>query len=278
MKFFLPLLFLTSVFSSVSALAYNPPYLMIMSRAAENHGRGSYVIEQDVTFRNGPETLTVHEIWTVADENRMRLTFQGVGPLKDTVSGGFVYESSSRLENDGKGVHKHHVGDDWSEPLFHFRYSKPMRTHLVQMKIAPPESLKERAPLKSDGPPDYEAESYVQLARQKGLVTWAVARVFDNTEPPELWIAQDQFTIAKVRNPDKTSVEADDYSKYDGGLYFPKTRSYKWNDTVATAQLRSVKSLGTGKVKDLSNASSLPPMQVTAQTSDMIKEFYQRFR
>lgn len=268
-------LFATLALLSISASAYIPPYSMILSRVAENHGRGNYVIEQDVIYKSDVDTQTVREIWTVIDENRMKVSFQGLGNLKDVVKGVFIYDGSNRTASEGAGVKTRKVGEDWSEPFFHFRYSKPMRNKLVNMKFAPNESLRESAPMKSDGPPNYTPESFLKLARQNGMVAWSLSRN-DGAESPELWIGQDQFVITRVRMPSRSQIDAEEFAKHDGGLYFPRTRTYKWNSKQVTVQVRSIKSLGSAKIKNFTSTANLTPFQFSG--GDVLKEFYLRFR
>lgn len=261
---------------SSAAFAYIPPYSMIMSRTAENHGRGTYVLDQDVTYKTENDSQTVHEVWTIVDENHMRLAFQGVGPLKDVVKGAILYENHTRIVNEGSGNKTQKLGEDWVEPLFFFRYSKNMRARLVQMKISPPESLREEAPLKADtDTPNYIPPSFVRLAKLNGMVTWEIQRNGSNADQPALWIEQDQFVVSKVRTPMKDTVEANDYVKYDNGFYAPKQRVYRWNDRSVSVQLKTVKSLGSAS-KGVMTTTGLTPFQFSG--SDAIRDFYLRFR
>jgi hypothetical protein len=265
------------IFLSFSAWAYIPPYSMIMTRTAENHGRGTYVIEQDVVYKvSDSDKQVVHETWTVTDEAHMRLNFEGVGALKDAVKGTIVYENHTRILNENGGNKTQRLGDDWLEPFFHYRYSKNMRGRLVQLKIAPPESLREEAPLKADGPPDYTPPSFVRLSRLNGMVTWSVEKTPNSPDQPGIWIQQDQFVVNRVRVANKDSVDADDYVKYDGGFYAPRIRTYHWNDRNVVVQLKNVKSLGTKAGKATSSTTGLVPFQFSG--SDVIRDFYLRFR
>src|SRR6185437_4517828 len=82
-----------------AAQAYIPPYWMILSRTAQNHGKGAYIVDQDVTFSavappgpsgaaanapanvassasapaNPTSSLMTHEHWTILNEPNMRL-------------------------------------------------------------------------------------------------------------------------------------------------------------------------------------------------------------
>jgi hypothetical protein len=260
----------------LSAQAYSPPYTMILSRTAENHGRGTFVIEDEVAYRDGTNLQLVRETWTVLDENRMKVSFEGEGALKDQIKGSFIYENRNRLSNETGATKPRRLTENWLEPLFYFKSSKTMRSRLVQLKFAPPESLKDRPVIKPSGGADFEPESYVKLTREKGMVAWAISKDFDSHSSPELWVEQDQFVVTKIRQDASASIDADDYAKFDGGLYFPRSRTYHWNDKTVTIQLLSIKSLGTSKGKDPLAASSLSPFRFSG--SDPLKEFYLRFR
>jgi len=260
---------------SNSAWAYIPPYSMIVSRTAENHGRGTYVIDQDVIYKSENENQIVHETWTVSDENHMRLTFQGLGSLKDVIKGTIVYENQTRVVKEGSGNKSQRLGEDWVEPFFYFRASKTMRNRLVQLKIAPPDSLREDVPLKSEGDPMYTPPPFIRLAKLNGMVTWAIEKTAGVQDQPAIWIEQDQFVVSRLRTPSKDSVDAADYGKYENGFYAPRLRTYHWNDRSVTVQIKNIKSLGAS-AKGVVSTVGLTPFQFSG--SDAIRDFYLRFR
>ena len=90
------------------------------------------------------------------------------------------------------------LGDDWLEPLFHFRNSKYFRGRLASLKVTPAESLHDRAPLSSEGDLKYEPPGFVRLSRVGGSVAWAIG-VPAYGNPPTVWIEQDQFVVRKYR-------------------------------------------------------------------------------
>lgn len=265
------------VFAGGSAWAYIPPYSMIMSRVAENHGHGTYVIDQDVIYKVADgDSQIVHETWTVTDEGRMRLSFQGAGALKDIVKGTIVYENHNRILKESGGNKVQRLGEDWVEPFFYFRFSKNIRNRLVKMKIAPPESLRDEPPMKADGPPDYTPPSFVRLSRLDGMVTWSIEKTPGSPDQPGIWIEQDQFVVSKLRTPLKDTVEASDYTKFDNTFYIPRVRTYKWKDRSVVVQLKNVRALGTKVAKATTSTTNLVPFQFSG--SDVIRDFYLRFR
>src|SRR4051812_38777653 len=67
---------------SLPALAYIPEFGLIVSHAAEQHGKGLYLVDQEVTYRRDAEAYTVKETWIVSDEGNLRVTLEGRGALK----------------------------------------------------------------------------------------------------------------------------------------------------------------------------------------------------
>ena len=122
---------------TTGALAYIPEYATITSRAADQHGRGAFQIEQDVTYQRDSESYTVKETWTVLNENNMRVTLEGRGPLRGLVQGTMVFDGNQKTFNDGKSLRNQRLGEDWLEPFLHFRSSKYLRARLVNLKVAP---------------------------------------------------------------------------------------------------------------------------------------------
>jgi hypothetical protein len=272
-------LFVSFIFSQ-SLFAYIPEYALITSRAADQHGRGAFQIEKDVTFRRDNESYTVKETWTVLNENNLRVTLEGRGVLSGLVQGTIVFEGSQKTFSDGTSLRNQRLGDDWLEPLLHFRSSKYLRSRLVNLKVTPPESLRDRGPLNSEGPPKYEPLSFVRLSRSGGTVNWAIGISPTVGSGPTLWIEQDQFVVRKFKGASGVVMKADNYAKFDDGLWFPRVISYAFGGFNVTVNVNSVKSLGKLTANDnrfktsslsAANALKLPD-------SDILREFYSRFR
>lgn len=260
--------------------AYIPEYSMIASRAAEQHGRGSYMIEQDVTIRREAEAFTVRETWLVNGENSMRVSLEGRGPLKGLVSGAVIYEGNSRIFFDGS-LRSQKLGDEWLEPFFHFRNSRFFRSKLVSMKVAPEASLKDRAPLASEGEPNYEPPSFIRLSRTGGAIAWAIGVSPAQGESPTLWLEQDQFVIRKFKTANQSVLRADQYSKYDDSFWYPRTRTYQFGAyTVQVQTLKvqpvSIKAASDARFKGATLVAKKELLKLPEV--DGLRDFYQRFR
>jgi hypothetical protein len=254
---------------------------LIASHAADQHGKGAYLIEQDVTYHRDAEAFTVKETWIVASEGAARVSLEGRGPLKGLVQGKIVYESSQKAYFDpASGSRLQRLGEDWLEPLFYFHSSKYLRARLVTLKIAPPESLHDRPMLPSEGEIKYQPPSFIRLSRVGGTIAWAIGAMPTAGPVPTAWFEQDQFVLRKFRGPDQVLLHAEDYAKYDGGLWFPRQRSYTFGNYTIDVQTLRVKSLGKLKGDD----KAFRPSSLTAKDalrlpdSDGLREFYSRFR
>lgn len=271
--------------SGASAWAYIPEYSMIASRTADNHGKGTYLIEQDVTIKKEAEAFTVRETWLVNGENSMRVSLEGRGPLKGLVSGTILFEGNSKAYYDGSSVRTQKLGEEWLEPLFHFRNSKYFRSRLVSLKVAPQESLKDRNPLPSDVDPKevkYEAPNFLRLSRVGGTVTWAIGlNPAGGGESPTLWLEQDQFHVRKYKSLNQTVLRADDYAKYEDTFFFPRSRTYQFSGftvTVTTVKVQTAPK-PVGKDTRFQNAT-LAANKETLKLPDVdgLRDFFLRFR
>lgn len=275
---------LLSLFALVSAVAqaYIPEYSLIASRASELHGKGTYQIEQEVTYKRDTESFTVKETWLVQTENALRVTLEGRGPLKGLVHGTIVYNEASKLYVDAdQSIRSQRLGDDWLEPLFHFRYGKYLRNRLVTLKVTPAETLKDRAPLNSEGDPKYEAPGFIRLSRVGGGIAYAIGLPPSMGQRPTLWIEQDQFVVRKYRNAAQEVMKADDYFKADDGFLFPRKRNYKVGAYDVTVNTLSVKSQGKSNPTDARfTKAGLNPNRdgLKLPETEGLREFYLRFR
>jgi hypothetical protein len=265
---------------SLPCFAYIPEYSLITSRTADQHGKGAYQIEQEVTFRREAEAYTVKETWTVLNENNMRVTLEGRGPLRGLVQGTILFEGSQKTYTDGTSLKNQRLGEDWLEPLFHFRNSKYLRSRLVNLKVTPAESLRDRGPLNSEGPPKYEPVSFVRLSRTGGAVNWAIGISPTVGTGPTLWIEQDQFVVRKFKGASQAVLKADNYAKFDDGFWYPRTITYTFGGFNVTVNVTSVKSLGrlTSADHRFKTSSLTAANALKLPDSDGLREFYSRFR
>lgn len=266
------------------AFAYIPEYSTLLSKAAAQHGKGIYQIEQEVTFQKDSESYAIKETWLVQNESSMRVTFEGRGLLKGAVQGVHVYDSSSRHYVDSSGaVRQQRLTEDWLNPFLVFRSSKYPRQRLVNMKVAPQESLNDRAPLAATGTPNYTPPNFLRLARVGGSICYAIgtAPASQGSVVPTAWLEQDQFVFRKLRTSNNTVWKADDFTKTEDGFWYPKSQSYSWGTYNVTIQTISVKPVAkTAAVEGLLRAKSLQAAKDTQRLpdTDALKEFFSRFR
>lgn len=252
-------------------------YHTIMSRTADNHGRGVYQIEQDVVFHQENESFSVRESWLIGGEGAMRVSLEGRGSLRELISGIILYDQSQRKTKDENGsLRTTSLPDSWMESFFSFRYSKNIKPKLVALKIAPPESLRERSVIPG-AEYKYGSQDFVRLARSGGVTNYAISNNTTDETLPGLWIEQDQFVVRKVRLPNLSTVTAGDYLKYTESLMWPKVRTYTWGAYTVKVHTVSVKALGQNKSADLFKTSQLEvPLKLSE--AEVIREFYKKFR
>lgn len=263
-----------------SAQAYIPEYSLITSRAADQHGKGAFQIEQEVTFRRDAESYTVKETWSVLNENNLRVTLEGRGSLRGLVQGTIIFEGSQKTFTDGSTLKNQRLGEDWLEPLLHFRSSKYLRSRLVNLKVAPAESLRDRSPLPSEGPARYEPLSFVRLSRSGGAVNYAIGISPMVGTGPTIWIEQDQFVVRKFRSGSQAVLKADNYGKYEEGMLYPRSITYSFGGFTISVNVTSVKFLGklTSSDNRFKSSALTSANALKLPDSDGLREFYSRFR
>lgn len=271
-----------------SASAYIPPYWMIMSRMAESHGRGPYLIDQDVVFKHGPEPLFVNEKWFVQGEGQFRLEVTGLRQLKDSLRLTFIYQKDRKFFLDESGVKKSaSLPKDFFEPYLHFRYSKHIKPQLISLGIAPSASLKSAPQKYNPKTPLAPSEPFLRLARSNGVITYALGEpvpVGSSTLTPGLWIEQDEFVLRKMRLPSQAELIANSYSTFNNDLKYPRELIFRWSDQKAEVRLNSAKSFNLGgQNKKLLDPSSLNYKEKPELTSlwpedPVIRDFYNRLR
>lgn len=256
--------FILLLLTSFVSWAYIPDYSMIISRTADQHGRGTYWIEQDVIFKREAETYTVKESWVVVNEGALKVTLEGKGALRGLVQGTILFQGNQKyfLEGDSAQVRTQKLGEDWMEALFHYRSSKYLQGRMLAMGIRDPHQK-------------------VRLTRAGGGIAWAIGGDPTQAGQPMLWLEQDQFVIRKLRSADQTLLRANDYVKFDEGLWFPRQRIYNFGAYTVEIQTTRVKQLDKRKPDDKSmKISSLVVKKDGLKLPDVdgLKEFYSRFR
>ncbi|MBX2988224.1 MAG: hypothetical protein KF802_10030 [Bdellovibrionaceae bacterium] len=263
------------------ASAYILPARTIIERTAENSGTGSYTIEQDVQFPNGPELLTLKETWIVDNAGNLKLTV--TGPRETNLKLQVLYAGGQKwvLRENGRRESTP-VQAEFVERLFHWRQLETALQQIVALKIAPASVFQRKALPRRAEDIKHDPDPLLRLGRTAGVITWdfgAPAAPGSVERPPGLWIEQDQFLIRKARFPSQTEILADNYSAYSRGLQFPKNRSIQWGPhsvslRVTNVSAKGVSSLSTNALDSVWRMQGLE----NQPARPVIEEFYKRFR
>ena len=241
--------------SPTFAHAYIPPYWMILSRTAQNHGHGAYIVDEDVALPNpaaptgANEPLVTHEHWIILDGSHMRVDVEGTGDLLNQIHLTYVYRGHERYFISASGVRRaQRAPANWFEPFFHFRNWRGFQSFAVAHGVTPPDSARSRPVKYSDKSMALpESEPFIRLARVDGTVSYAIGNatpVGSVTSLPGLWIKQDQFVIKKIRFPSGVEILAQKYRLY-GTLWLPHSLTATWPDGKAQITVTSVKSVAS---------------------------------
>lgn len=274
-------LFAGGLFSSSVALAYIPDYRMILSRVAENNGRGAYLIEQDLALESEGESFLFKEVWVIQSEHRMSVELKGTSATDARFGGHIIYDANYRyFQNTQGNLTKAPLTQDWWMPFFHFRFSKNIKQKLSQIGIFPQQ-------LRDDIAADQEISSAVdvRLARIAGGVAYA----FGPPTPagvtpalPGLWVEQDQFVIRKLRLPSEAEVRADQYQSYPRFQHQPKQIQVRWDSHMVRINSTKVVPLAANHelLKKLSVNSFKGSKKATLNmpNNEALRDFYTRFR
>lgn len=244
-------------FVTMSARAALPPARFIASELVKNSGNGIYQVEQDVQFATSGEPLVLRETWWIENENTMRLQVTGLRELKDQFHLQYIYQNGQRIGNSAQGKMAKKVTEDFVEKYFHYRSSERLLNDLIGLKILPPAALQRRT-WKSSKEIEYRPESFVRFARTGGSISYAfgVPAPVEGTEPPGLWVEQDNFVLRKLRLPSQVEVIAEKYVPSSKGLMFPRARTIRVGANTIQIQTLSVVSR-TGLKPDFFQSSSL---------------------
>ncbi|PWU13651.1 MAG: hypothetical protein C5B49_14305 [Bdellovibrio sp.] len=190
-----------------------PGSKFIAGQWVSHAGSGVYVVEQDVVFSSGSDSLTLREIWQVNGEGQMRVTVQAPkewpnhsvgGGSQFTAGGGgeaatgviqfqSVYNDGHKFFVNERGRQSKALTDDFVEKYFYVRNRDSFINHLLRMKVLlplpppPPAPKVAKAKLKRDKKGDknrepdsekkefnYPPEVNVRLSRVGGSIAYAL--------------------------------------------------------------------------------------------------------
>ena len=274
---------LAAAFIACSAEAYIPNSQFVFNRLTAQHGKGTYLVEDEVTIHEGTENVVIRENWIVVDGGEMRLSAQGDGAHV------FRIMKKGRLYwVDDKGAER-----SAEIPQSHVMRNIMMRTPneekriFVNWGILPPDVFHDKKLPKDLKDIKVESEPFVRLGRIGGAVALAYGKPSpaDGQPTPGLWIEQDQFNIRKMRSPDGAEVYLNDYGVYSKGLVFPKTQIINFDNHMATVRVLKVSSIvlsgDYSRQFDLNWLRGRPDTRSAWPQSTLgpvVQEFYRRFR
>lgn len=260
------------VFSSSIALGYIPHPSFLVQKLSRTTGSGIYLVDQDVIFQNGADTLILKEQIMVENESSMKIVVTGTRELKDTVSALFVY-------GDANSPAARKLTNDHFERLLFARSVQFWNMFLLQAKILPSSSLNKRVP-RNLKEAEYSADPYTRISRLSGAIALQLGQLSTNEKKwPALWIDQENFFLRQVRLDSDVEVLFDQHSQYTRQLTYPKSKTVRWGTNSISISVNSVSSRTKAQFQQFGAQTKTRWDGVQAQPSrDVITEFYQRFR
>ncbi len=276
--------FLCAILFVVESQSYIPRSQTIADRVAQSHGKGAYVIEQDVQFRTGADTVFLRERWTIVDSDSMRVAVSlPAGKASgDNVHFEALYQSGKRTLTDPANgqITTAALSPEFIEPFLHARSGRSFLNLLVRARIIPASLLNERPRIQKPEQANHAPEPLVWLGRTSGVVAWIFGEPSPVNGPanPAVWIEQDAFLIRRLRFPSEAELFADNYSTYARDLKFPRERTVNWKGGSVHIRVVSVRSLANNEAAKALNSKTTPLKPGRLPDSPQIKEFYTRFR
>ncbi len=274
----------TSLIDSL-AHALIPTSKTILGRTTRQHGKGAYIVEQDVTIKAEGEPITLREKWTIVNAETMRVSVSRKSA--DDVKLDLTYRGGKRTFTDSQGVTKSiATSAEFIEPYFYFRTLGSLQAALVKAKVVPPDFGQQQRKIIPANPKDKSEsailmsvnEPYVRLSRTGGVSAYELGKVTDSPSGnPGAWIESEAFALRKIKFSTLSEVQADQYQTFANQLRFPRERTVKWGTYTATARVVSIRAATDSEAtKNLSSSSEDNASKVPEIPG--LKEFYSRFR
>ncbi|MEI7973402.1 MAG: hypothetical protein WCH11_03445 [Bdellovibrio sp.] len=248
-----------------------PPAIDLLQRIVENSGNTGFVIEQEVSLPTDSGLFSFRETWWVESEDKISVQIRAPGFLQNT-----LFQNAQKISpNSSK--------QSWIDPverIFHFRKSERLGEELIRQGILVAASVQKKN-IGSLKDITYRADPRLRLARVGGQAVLAlgIASSVDKSEPG-LWIDPENFALRKYRNSLGTEVTAEHHSLFSGGLYFPKLRSYRWDQQSAQIQVVKVESrpFSRMKITPSEKENKIDFSQIPESQRSTFQNFLQRFR
>lgn len=267
------------------AFAWILPAKTIVQKTVENHGSGSFALEQEVSFDINGENLTLKEKWIIADDQTMFLTVQSLKDAIPSISLQFLYKDGQRFQIQPNGKTSRAVELEFIEKPFIYRTPESFAYFLKQIKVAP-DGILSTPPLPAKTSDIKRTpETFLRYSRSGGVVNYAFGYPENNNSEsmsPGVWIEQDAFVIRKIRYPSGAVLTASDYSELAKGIMLPKTKTLTWNTNKVSIKLINLELKKTTppnffKTSTLETTNDFSALSASERTIP-VADFYTRFR
>lgn len=277
---------------SVMALGYIPSSDFILQQVVKNHGRGRYLIEQEVRFSFQQTSKIVHETWHIESvprlQNKQRDFYLQMHLLAkaEGLSIQRLYKDHKVYQKDEQKALKSWKWPlDFIEPWFLTRSLRQIQNAILKQEMAGVSALNWNPALLARRSHQQETSTVlsipmpISLSRYQGKVMLTYQT---QAQGPGLWIEQDEFLIRRLRLKSNVEILAKDYGDYSRGLKFPKNRLINNNDVAISIRVLKIDSLSQSHKAFLQKMSvqSLAPSVIgeDRMIAPLIEDFYSRFR
>jgi len=260
-----------------SAQAFIPNTDFIVERAVKNAGKGAFVVENEVVFRNETETLTVKERWTIQDADNMALEASGPGFKVFYL---YLNGKVTTMETPGE-ISSRRAPPEHLERFFHAKGERTLANLLLQAKVISLDPLRPRHKPKSIKDIKAESDPFVRLSRLESGPALLIShsnKLDEVGSAPGVWFDQSTYLISKIRFPQGHELIASLPWPLSQDLVLPRIRMISWNNQGAEIRLLKAQSLAKGEVPLKELQPKTPNIWTSGPLGSQVRDFYSRFR
>lgn len=274
---------------SVETLSYVPSSDFILKEVIKNHGKGHYLIEQELMFPIEKTQKVIKETWYVTftqknkNDQRLQLYLMAKADnlhIERLYVNGVVYQ-----KDNGKSLQRQKWPLEFIEPWFITRSLKQLQSAILRHQMAGTAALNWNPNLFITPSQNKQLLSSISipisLSRSQGRIMYTYQK---NKDGSGLWIEQDNFVIRKLKLKTGVQILARGYNDYSQSLKFPRHRLLINEDISIPIRVLKVTSLSSKDRQQRTSVQSFHRSQTNITRwgeSDMlsiIKDFYSRFR
>lgn len=276
------ILILSILFSSLSLNAYIPKLRTIVKNISEKRSDRSSLLTRELIFKTNNDKILINEKWYIKDESNILIVAEAPG-FKYIA----IHKDGKRYRlNSKKQVVSANTDTNFFMPLFLSSDPNFIAKYFVRMGIVNSSILTKPETVFTLDEVKHIPEENIRLSRHNDKITYGIGKPMakdSNQVTNQVWVIQDLFEIYKLRHSDFI-VNAENYSKYRNGFWFPKKILLNWSDYSVEASTLKLEPLTVGpKTKKKFEFSYLQDIKVPEEDLDnpslvAIKKFYLKFR